>query len=290
MRVCFLGSGGNSPIPMPTCGCRVCVEARERGVPYARNGNSIYLPGLAAMVDAPEQTFGNLAREGVRDLDYLLLTHWHPDHVAGVRVVQARDFVGFDPATEDRLSFYARTAPTVVTTRPVYERTCAITGLDHYAEERAFADLHLLDEDGPLRAAGFEVRSVPYATSGEAVDATAFVVERGDATLLVAADDAKYLDEAALPDGPELAVFECGLFERGPDGDPLWDEAFLEYLVHEPRHDGILDRIDRLDPGLAVLTEIGHSFARSYEDYRALAERPEYDGVRFAYDGLEMEV
>lgn len=290
MHLRFLGSGGNSPIPMPTCGCEVCVEAREHGVPYARHGNSMYLPGLGAVIDAPEQTFENLNRHGVDDLDYLFLTHWHPDHVSGVRVVQARDFSPWEPGEESKLELFARTRPTVVTTRPVYERTCEITGLDYYVEDAGFAALHLLDEDGPLRDRGFEVRSIPYALSGDEVDATGFVVERDGRTLVVVADDAKYLDESLLPECIDLAVFECGLFECDPDGDPLWDDAYREFIADEPRHHEILARVDRLDLDRAVLTEIGHSFDRGLDDYRELEQEPEYDGVRFAYDGLEVEV
>ena len=38
MQVEILGSGGATAIPRPGCECRVCVEARERGVPYSRTG------------------------------------------------------------------------------------------------------------------------------------------------------------------------------------------------------------------------------------------------------------
>lgn len=289
MELTVLGSGGNSPVPMPTCTCGICREARERGAPYARNGNSLYLPGLGAMIDAPEQTLHNLNREGVTDLDYVFLTHWHPDHVSGVRVVQSRDFMEFDPAAEGKRAFYRRTAPTVVTTRAVYERTCDITGLDHYVDV-GFADLHLLDENGPLRDRGFEVRSVPYALTGDEVDATGFVVERDGSRLAVVSDDATYLDESLLPDAIGLTVFECGIFERGPDGERLFDDDYVDVLEHEPRHDDILDRIDRVQPDRALLTEISHTFARSFDDYRALESRPRYDGVRFAHDGLTASI
>jgi len=36
MRVEILGSGGATTTPRPGCMCRVCVEARAKGVPYAR--------------------------------------------------------------------------------------------------------------------------------------------------------------------------------------------------------------------------------------------------------------
>ena len=46
MKVEILGSGGATATPRPGCECRVCVEARERGVPYAR-------PGAVAYVGVP---------------------------------------------------------------------------------------------------------------------------------------------------------------------------------------------------------------------------------------------
>jgi phosphoribosyl 1,2-cyclic phosphate phosphodiesterase len=125
MKLEFLGSGGNSPIPTPTCRCEVCAEARTEGIPYARRGNSMYLHDLNALIDAPEYAFSNLNRAGIDRLEYVFLTHWHPDHVNGLRVVQSRDLRSFfrnpdrgllDAASEDR--------PTLVTTRAVYERTC----------------------------------------------------------------------------------------------------------------------------------------------------------------------
>ncbi|MFO7925119.1 MAG: hypothetical protein ACQET5_03910 [Halobacteriota archaeon] len=41
VTITVLGSGGNSPIPTPTCGCRLCEQARASGIPYARHGNNL---------------------------------------------------------------------------------------------------------------------------------------------------------------------------------------------------------------------------------------------------------
>lgn len=292
LTLTVLGSGGNSPIPMPTCTCRVCEQARAEGIPYARHGNSLYLEELGAMVDAPEFVYTNLRREGVTDLSYVLVTHWHPDHVDGLRVVQSRDLGRFDgePGPIDLSRAIAADKPTVVTTERVYERTREVFGsLVHFVDEVGFADVHLLDVDGPLEARGARVTGVPYSLRGDAdEDAVAFVVERGGRRLLVASDDAKYVEESRLPDDVDCAVFECGLFERDPDGEQLLSDADLERLAYEPRHEEILARARRLDPGLTLLTEIGHITGRSHDDLRTLEEG--YEDVRFAYDGLTVEV
>jgi phosphoribosyl 1,2-cyclic phosphate phosphodiesterase len=38
LTVEFLGSGGAVPTPRPGCECRICAEARLKGVPYSRTG------------------------------------------------------------------------------------------------------------------------------------------------------------------------------------------------------------------------------------------------------------
>ncbi|MFB6170928.1 MAG: MBL fold metallo-hydrolase [Haloarculaceae archaeon] len=289
LRLTVLGSGGNLSTPLPTCSCHVCRQARARGAPHARNGNSLFLHDANALIDAPEHSYGNLNREGVERLDYVFLTHWHPDHVAGVRVVQSRDFAPMYDDRETGLLDVARAGqPTVVTTERVYERTCDVVGaLDHYASV-GWTDVHLLDVDGPLEANGVTARAIPYSLEGDGdEDAAAFVFERDDRTLLVASDDARHLDESALP-AADLAVFECGFFETDPAGDPILSETAREFLAGELYHDEVLARIERVDPDRALLTEIEHLTARSYDDFCDLAR--EYDRTRFASDGLTVEV
>lgn len=285
-----LGSGGNSPIPTPTCGCRICKRAREDGIPHARHGNSLYIEELAAMVDAPEFVYENLQREGVRNLEYLLLTHWHPDHAAGLRVVQSRSAERmFDEADHGLVESARSNRPTVVTTRRVYERTCELyDGLRHFVEDVGFAGTHFLDEE-PLTVSGVEIEAVPYSLSGDGdFDATAFILRDGERTVVLATDDARYLDEAALPEAIDLAVFECGYFPETPDGTPILTETDRTLLADELTHAEIMERVGRLDPDRTLLTEIEHLYARTHDDYRELETT--YETVQFAHDGLVVTV
>ncbi|MFB6254220.1 MAG: hypothetical protein ABEI06_06405, partial [Halobacteriaceae archaeon] len=65
MDITVLGSGGNTPIPMPTCDCRVCEEAREKGEPYARRGNSLFIHDENILIDVPELVWYSLNREEI---------------------------------------------------------------------------------------------------------------------------------------------------------------------------------------------------------------------------------
>ena len=92
MRVEILGSGGAVTIPRPGCSCRVCVEAREKGVPYSRSGPSVFVHGPDVLIDTPEESKLQLNRSQVGPIAAGLYSHWHPDHTAGRRVWESRNF------------------------------------------------------------------------------------------------------------------------------------------------------------------------------------------------------
>jgi phosphoribosyl 1,2-cyclic phosphate phosphodiesterase len=290
LTLTVLGSGGNSPIPTPTCRCRVCERARAEGVPHARHGNSLYVEELSAVVDAPEFVYESLEREGVDDLEYLFLTHWHPDHSAGLRVLQSRSGERmFSEAEYGLVDAVRETRPTLVTTRRVYERTCETYGaLRHFVEEVGFAETHFLEE-APLTVGETTVEAVPYSLSGDGdLDATAFVLRQGERTVVLATDDARHLEIEALPEDVDLAVFECGYFPETPDGTPIFTDVDAAILDDELTHAEVLERVERLDPDGALLTEIEHIYARTHGDFRAL--QADYERVTFAHDGLTVTV
>jgi phosphoribosyl 1,2-cyclic phosphate phosphodiesterase len=285
LTLTVLGSGGNFPIPTPTCHCRICERAREMGVPYARHGNNLYLEELSAIVDAPEYIYENIEREGIDSFEYVFLTHWHPDHTAGLRVVQSRSAERvFEEPDHGVIDAARKNRPTIVTTERVFERTCELyDGLRHFAEI-GFAETHFLDEE-PLVVDGVRVEAVPYSLSGDGDhDATAFVLTADGQTAVLATDDARYLDESALPNDIDFAVFECGYFPETLDGTSILAGKDKLAYADELTHEEILERIERLGPDRTILTEIEHLYARGYDDYREL--EGEYDGIRFAYDGL----
>jgi len=54
MRFTIIGSGGCVCTPKPLCQCKVCVQARKKGYPYARCGCSLFLEDISLLVDTPE--------------------------------------------------------------------------------------------------------------------------------------------------------------------------------------------------------------------------------------------
>ena len=94
MEFTILGSGGCAVIPKPMCRCRVCEEARLKGVPYERTGPSFFVHDEDILIDTPAEIVQQLNRSNIQQVRYLTFTHLDPDHVEGFRVVEqiALDF------------------------------------------------------------------------------------------------------------------------------------------------------------------------------------------------------
>lgn len=88
MKFNLLGSGGVFAPPRAGCKCNVCEEARKKGIPHARTGSSLYNYDAKLLFDTPEEIRIQLNREMIFDVKHVILTHWHPDHTMGLRVLE----------------------------------------------------------------------------------------------------------------------------------------------------------------------------------------------------------
>ncbi len=284
MDLTILGSGGNSPIPMPTCDCRVCEQAREKGEPYARRGNSIFVHDENVLIDAPELVWYSLNREGIQSVDYVLVTHFHADHTMGLRSLQAlgmedvpvTDFVGETPTLLMSHETYDRVIEDNTVFQHLAERWSSIERLDD-GESRAIGDLEVTHVSAPIREGG------PRTVSG-------FLFEDGATTVFVSPDENRHFDLDRLPN-LDLWIKETGYFKETPDGRPLvTPEAEENGLQHEMAFEESMDQVRAVRPDRTVCTEIEELFRRSYDDYRELAARYDDPNVEFAYDGMEITV
>ena len=84
MKVEILGSGGAVTIPRPGCSCRVCVEAREKGAPYARTGPSVFVHGPDVLIDTPEESKQQLNRSQVTRIGAVGVVAGHSNALVGL--------------------------------------------------------------------------------------------------------------------------------------------------------------------------------------------------------------
>jgi phosphoribosyl 1,2-cyclic phosphate phosphodiesterase len=278
LKVEILGSGGAVTIPRPGCGCRVCVEARARGVPYARTGPSVFVHGTDVLIDTPEESKQQLNSSRVTRIAAGLYSHWHPDHTAGRRVWESRnfDFRSWPPRVE--------TTPIYVPERvwADFEAHYGLADQFRFLERQGTVRIELVAANAPFRLGGTRVTAIPLA----AENAHAFLLEAEGKRVLVAMDETHGWEPPAL--GPlDLAVLPIGVFERHPfSGERLIPEEFCRPPVKKTRHTQALELARALAPRRVVLSHVEEMDRLSHDELVRLGEA---DGFEPAFDGMLVE-
>lgn len=83
MKITFLGTGTSQGVPVIACQCPVCQSADPRDQ-RLRASVHIEVDGQSIAIDTGPDFRAQMLRAKVSDLDAVLLTHAHKDHVAGL--------------------------------------------------------------------------------------------------------------------------------------------------------------------------------------------------------------
>lgn len=284
MKLIILGSGGATTIPRPGCRCRVCVEARVKGVPYARSSASMYIPDINVLFDTPEEIASQLNREGINAINYIFYSHWHPDHTLGLRIVEKMykfwlgRFVRGDKPTKK-------------------VQVCALTKvmLDLKNKYGSFLDFYKLDlietidlgNTSPFKIGDYKI--TPFEIAGSYVTSTVFLIEYEKKKVIYAPCDIKPFPKNPQLENPDLLilgeVFPEGPLKEGitiPKDNPLREELFSM--------EEALELVKSLGAKKTVFTHIEEEWGRSYDDYKAIEKRHRRNNIRFAYDGMKISV
>lgn len=91
MKVLFLGTGTSQGVPVIGCDCEVCQSLDYRD---KRLRSSVYIEheGSHIVIDTGPDFRQQMLRERIQTLDFVLFTHSHKDHTAGLDDVRAFNF------------------------------------------------------------------------------------------------------------------------------------------------------------------------------------------------------
>jgi phosphoribosyl 1,2-cyclic phosphate phosphodiesterase len=278
LRVEILGSGGAVTIPRPGCSCRVCVEAREKGRPYERTGPSVFVHGPDVLIDTPEESKLQLNRSGVRRIAAGLYSHWHPDHTAGRRVWESRNF--------DFRSWPRRfeTTPLYVPERvwADFEANYGLADQFRFMERQGTVKVVQVAGGVPFSIGDYQVTPIPL----DAENAHAFLFEGDGSRVLVAMDETHGWSPPDL--GPlDLAVLPIGVFEHHPyTGERLIPEEFCRPPVKKTRYPQALEMAAVLGARRTLLSHVEEMDKLSHDELVRLGEA---DGWQPAFDGMLIE-
>lgn len=282
MKLIILGSGGATTIPRPGCRCRVCAQARVKGIPYARSSASLYIPDINVLFDTPEEVAFQLNREEISDIDYIFYSHWHPDHTLGLRIVEKmyKFWLG---------KFVRRDKPSKKV------QVCALTKvmkdlmgkygsfLDFY-KKSDLIEMNELEDGVPFKVKNYKITS--FAVHGAYVTSTVFQIECEGTKVTYAPCDVKPFPKKPQLKKTDLLIlgeaFPDGPLKEGitiPEDNPLRRELFSMKEV--------LELMENLKAKKTILTHIEEEWGKNYDDYKKIEKR--YNGkICFAYDGMRI--
>ncbi len=254
MTVTFLGTGTSQGIPVITCNCKVCTSTDRRDK-RLRSSVLIRVDGRTLVIDTGPDFRYQMLRAQVLQLDAVLYTHEHKDHIAGLDDVRPFNF-----AQQGAVDIYGTDAVHQALKREFYYA---------FSDQKypGVPQLHMHEiTTAPFLVAG-KVQVTPIQVMHFKMPVLGFRI--GNFTYIT---DAKTIDEENIRriKGSEVVVINA-----------LQRENHISHFTLEEAVDMAL----RIGAGTTYFTHISHRLGKHEEVSRELP-----DGVMLAYDGLQLEL
>jgi len=88
IKITFLGTGTSTGVPMVACNCEVCTSSDEKDK-RLRSSILVQSSTTSFVIDTTPDFRTQMLRENVQQLDAVVYTHPHKDHIAGMDDVKA---------------------------------------------------------------------------------------------------------------------------------------------------------------------------------------------------------
>ena len=281
MKIKIIGSGGCVSTPKPCCSCKVCTEAREKGFPYARTGCSLFVEDAKVLIDTPEDINYALNHANIDQVNYVLYSHMDPDNTMGMRLFEQlkMDWLNSSIGIKCNDPVKVISLPTVLEDLKK-QGTKYGSALDYYAT----CGLITLQADNYLKVDIISIEIIP-ANVEESV--SIFIITEDDKKIIYAPCDVKPFPENDKFQNADTLIIGNTIIgdvlKNGfilEQGNPLRDELFVM--------DEIVALKEKYHIKKLIITHIEEDWGKSYDDYLKLQE--EYDGIYFAYDGMDVSI
>lgn len=88
MQITFLGTGTSSGVPVVGCNCETCRSTNPKNRRY-RSSLYIEVDQLSLLIDTPPELRLQFLENGITQVDVILFTHPHADHLMGFDDIRA---------------------------------------------------------------------------------------------------------------------------------------------------------------------------------------------------------
>ncbi len=209
--ITFLGTGSSPGVPYLGCTCEVCTSTDPRDK-RLRTSVFIEIGGTKILIDTPPDLRAQCLRENILEVDAVLFTHTHADHLYGLDDLRAFKWLMHRP-----IPCYS--------TRQVYEYIkCAYPYLFNSLPEVGGGKpmLEFSIFDGPFEIDGIKIEplSLPH---GPQMTTTAYLIDDSIAYLIDCSDIPDEVIERVR--GVDLAVIDLVQKSDGHQTHLTWNRA-----------------------------------------------------------------
>ncbi|WP_263409995.1 MBL fold metallo-hydrolase [Terriglobus tenax] len=252
----FLGTGTSMGVPTLGCGCAVCASAVDGTQPRNRRTRTsarIEFNSRTVLIDTGQDFHVQAVREKITQVDAVLYTHGHADHILGMDDLRPLSFANPIPLYADE--------ETAATIERIFEYT--FRKQDRYTTS-ARVEMHRVSTapGTQVELFGAAFQRIPVQHGRQTITGWRF----GKAAYLT---DLSSLPEESFPLLEDLDILILDALRRAP----------------HPSHSNLENSIalaKRIQPRQAFFTHISHDL-----DHDTInAELP--PNIRMAYDGLQV--
>ncbi len=259
MRFTILGSGGHLRVPRACCTCKVCEEARIKGFPYKRLGQSLFLHDEFILFDTPEDINEELNIHNTYDIKNIFYSHWHPDHTLGCRIIE--------------VLMDGRNKKTPINVYMPPENIELAFNKDNsifeFYENQGYCKVNCIDSN--IIFDNISVKRIKLINNF----AYAFLIEEGNKKVIFCPCHSMYLPIMKELYNVDLIIMGLGYMNCREDDVTNF-------------HRDNLRIINSLNPKKVVFTHIEEDDGLSFDDYRKLEKN--YSNFTFAYDGMYIDI
>jgi len=253
LKVTFLGTGTSIGVPVITCDCPVCLSP-DPCDKRMRTSIMLEIKGMTFVIDCGPDFRHQMLRQKVTNLDAVIFTHEHRDHIAGLDDVRAFNYV-----LNKKIDIYGtpRVMEAIRTEFPYI-----------FSESRYFGapqlTIHHID-DQLFNIAGIDL--TPIRVLHEKLPVTGFRI--GDFTYIT---DASSISDEELEKVKGSKVVVLNALRNSKHVSHFSVQEAVEILT-------------KLKPEAGYLTHLSHFVGLHAEVNKKLP-----DFIRLAYDGLELVI
>lgn len=253
MKVTFLGTGTSTGVPVVACNCEVCTSNDPRDKRY-RTSVMLSYGSSNIVIDCGPDFRIQMLKHKVEDIDAVLFTHAHRDHIAGLDDIRAFNYI-----LHKTIDIYGSqlTLDAIKIQFPYIFKPgryfgapqlnlFPITEMPFSIGEFNFLPIQVMHQE--MKVFGYRIADFTYITDANYISPAELDKVRGSKVVVInALRNSRHVSHFSLSEALEI--------------------------------------LDELKPETAYLTHISH-FLGKFEP----VEQKLPDGVHLAYDGLQIEI